>query len=183
MPILTLDELQASTIQADVAKEAYAQVEKRLSDLLETKKSFETRAASLLTGFTTLALALAGAGGTFFTSQPLVDHAPKGLPWAFFLAAIPLLLAAWSMLIALYPTLYGNLGTSPEVWLVRDVIDAPDNVVPPMQAYMVFHMNQRITDAEKANNKKAKHIIEGAFLATLSPLVLAGGILLAWAYA
>jgi len=179
MPILTLDELQAATIQPDVAKEAYAQVEKRLSDLLETKKSFESRAASMLTGFTTLALAVAGAGGSFFTSQPLIDHAPKLLPWVFFFVAALLLVAAWTMLGALIPARYGNLGTAPEVWLVRGVIDAEANVVPAMQAYMVHHMNERIALTETANNAKAKSIAEGAFLATMAPLALALGMLVA----
>src|SRR5690349_19806458 len=153
MTMLTLDELQAAVIQPDVAREAYAQVEKRLGDLLETKKSFETRAGSMLTVFTTLALALAGAGGSFFTSQPLIDHAPKSLPWIFFLATIPLLLAAWSMVAVLYPTRYGNLGSAPELWLVRGVIDAPANVAPAMQAYVVHYMHGRIALSESANDR------------------------------
>lgn len=179
MPVLTLRELQAATIQVEVAKEAYSQVEKRLTDLIETKKSFETRAASMLTGFTTLALALAGAGATFFTSQPLVDGAPKGLPWAFFVAALPLFLAAWSMVSVLFPTQYGNLGSSPDIWLERGVIDAPNNVVPDMQAYMVHYMIKRIATTERANNAKAKWITEGSWLASSAPLVLFAGIVVA----
>ena len=38
--MLTLSELQASTTDPDVAREAYIQAERHLSDLLDVKKSF-----------------------------------------------------------------------------------------------------------------------------------------------
>lgn len=179
MPMLTLDELYAANIQADVAKEAYSQVEKRLADLLETKKSFETRAATMLTAFITLALALAGVGASFFTSH-LIDSAPKLLPWAFFIAALPLMWAAWTMLEVLIPSHYGTLGSSAEIWLQRGVIDAADNVAPDLQAYMVHYMNERIAITEGANDTKAKDIRSGTRSATCAPMFLLAGILVAW---
>jgi hypothetical protein len=179
MPILTLDDLYATPINPDVAKEAYAQVEKRLTDLLETKKNFETRAASMLTAFVTLALALSGAGASLFTSH-LMDTAPTLLPWAFFVPALPLMYAAWTLLEVLIPSHYGNLGTSADIWLEQGVMDAADNVVPDMQAYMVHHMRQRIVITERANDAKAKDIRSATRWATAAPVLLGLGFLILW---
>jgi hypothetical protein len=126
--LMTPAQIQGCVVQPDVIKEAYGQVEKRLSDMLETKKSFEQRASTLLASFSALALALIGAGGAFFTSQPLVGHAPKGLPYAFFIASIPMILALWSMVRALQPVRAGNLGSTPDFWLRPGVIDAAERV-------------------------------------------------------
>jgi hypothetical protein len=171
MPVLTLAQLQAATIQADVAKEAYAQVEKRLSDLLEVKKSFETRAASMLSAFITLTLALTGAGASFYTSGPL-SSGPKDLAWAFFWSAFPLFGAAILMFAALYPTQAGTLGTAPEMWLEAGKIDGPAAVVPVMQAYMVYYMHERIEATVQSNTYKMYLIVGGAGLAGIAPVVL-----------
>jgi hypothetical protein len=179
MPILTLDDLYAANINEDVAKEAYAQVEKRLTDLLETKKSFETRAASMLTAFITLALALTGAGASMFTSH-LMDTAPKTLPWAFFVPALPLMWAAWTVLEVLIPSHYGNLGTHPDIWLEQGVIDANYNAAPNMQAYMVHHMRVRIAVTEAANDRKAEDIRSATRWATAAPVLLGVGFLVLW---
>lgn len=182
MPVLTLTQLETVAIQPDVGKEAYSQVEKRLIDLLETKKSLETRAASMLASFTTLALAVAGAGAAFFSSQPLVDHAHKGLPWIFFITGLLFMLGAWSMVVVLIPSENGNLGTSPEIWLESGVIDAPSNITPDIQAYMLVYMGERIDKTMAANEKKADYMIQGAFLASSAPLALSLGIFCLWLF-
>jgi hypothetical protein len=176
VPILTPAQLQAAIINPDVAKEAYAQVEKRLSDLLETKKSFETRAASMLSSFITLALALTGVGASIITTH-LIDTVPKVLPFLFFVPAIPLIYAAWRLLEVLLPTHYGNLGTSPDIWLEQGCIDAADNVVPDMQAYMLHHMANRINTTQRSNDVKAKDIVDAANWATSAPIILCLGFL------
>ena len=177
--IMSLAEIQQATIQAEVAKEAFTQVEKRLSDLIETKKSFETRAQALLTGYTTLALAVIGAGGSFFTSAPLVGHAPSLMPVAFFAAGIPLLIAVYCMVWALQPASYGNLGSSPHIWLKPGVINAPENVVPTVQAFLVYFMAERITATEAANTLRATLIAQGSRYALASPIMLFVGVFVA----
>jgi hypothetical protein len=172
---MTPAQIQSCTVQPDVAKEAYDQVEKRLTDLLETKKSFEQRSSTLLTGFSALALALIGAGGTFFTSQPLVGHAPKYLPYAFFAAGIPMVLAMWYMVRALQPVRAGALGSTPDLWLRPGTIDATGNVVPAMQAYVVYYMAERINASEEANSQREKMILDGCRFAVWAPVVLAIG--------
>lgn len=180
--LMTPEEIQACTVQPDVAKEAYAQVEKRLTDLLETKKSFEQRASTLLTGFSALALALVGAGGAFFTSQPLVGHAPKYLPFAFFAAAIPMIWAVWYMVRAQQPISAGLLGSTPDFWLRPGVIDAPGNVVPAVQAYVVYYMADRINTTERANSVREMLLLDGCMRALAAAAVLIVGNLLAIAF-
>lgn len=175
--MMTIDDLLRVVIQPKVAKEAYAHAEKRLTDLLETKKSFETRASTLLTVFTTLALALTGAGGAFFTATPLVGHAPKYLPVAFFVASAPLVLAAWTMVAALRPMAHGNLGSAPSMWLEPGVIDASTDVVPAMQAYVTHDMQARIAQSECSNNERARLMKLGLGFVPWSPFLLIIGSL------
>jgi hypothetical protein len=170
--LMTLAQIQACTVQPDVAKEALAQVEKRMTDLLEIKKSYEQRASTLLTGFSALALALLGAGGAFFTSQTLVVHGFKYLPFAFFVAAAPMILAVWQMVRAQQPIGAGTLGSTPDIWLRQGVIDATGNVVPVMQAYVVHYMADRINQTERANGIREVLIIRGCRLALAAPVVL-----------
>lgn len=180
---MTLAQLQASAVQTEVAKEALAHAEKRLADLLETKKSFELRASTLLTGFTTLALAVVGAGGGFLTSTVLAGSAPKALPYAFFVASLPLMVAAWCMVRVLRPAAYGNLGSAPGVWLQPGVINAGENVVPVMQAYVTHSMKERIDKTNQTNDARAQILSCGCNWALAAPGVLAIGILLSVAFA
>jgi hypothetical protein len=59
--MLTLAELQTSVINPDVAREAYVHADRHLSDLLDVKKSFEQKAATLLSAYMTIAVALCGS--------------------------------------------------------------------------------------------------------------------------
>jgi len=179
-PTLTLAELKKSTIEEDVAKEAYAQAEKLLTDMLETKKAFDQRAATLLTGFTTLALALTGAGGAFLAGQPLAAHAPTYLPYAFFAASVPLIIAAWTMVRVLQARPYGNLGSAPDVWLQAGVIDTP-KAVGPRLARVTFYMRERIRVSNESNNARGSLIRLGSWFALSSPVILIIGTCIALA--
>jgi hypothetical protein len=64
--MLTLEELQASTINVTVAREAYTQVDRHLIDILEVRKSFEQKAATLMGAYIIISVALFGIGGAMF---------------------------------------------------------------------------------------------------------------------
>ena len=64
--MLSLEQLKQSKINPLVAREAYLQAEKRLSDVLDTKKSVEQKASNLFSAYVTVALALFGIGGAIF---------------------------------------------------------------------------------------------------------------------
>ena len=165
-------ELMNRDVRPEAAKEILAQSEKRLADLLDAKKELETRAASLLTAFTTLALALIGAAGAFFTQTELVKMNYRYLPIALVLSALPMLFAVWSMIQALQPTRYGNRGTEPKIWLVDNSIDAKLDPVPWIQATIAWDTQERIDIAAAANHAKASHIAIGSSAVLASPVIL-----------
>lgn len=57
--MLTLQEIQSSTINLSVAREAYIQVDRHLLDILEVRKSFEQKAATLMGAYITISAMLA----------------------------------------------------------------------------------------------------------------------------
>ena len=61
--MLTLQELQSLTINPAVAREAYTQVDRHLIDILDVRKSFEQKAATLMGAYITISVALLGIGG------------------------------------------------------------------------------------------------------------------------
>lgn len=179
MALLSLDQLSKAAIDPEVAKEAYAQVEKRLADLLETKKSFETRAASMLASFVSIELALMATAIALLNSG-ILKGTMEGLPYVLFLTAVPLVYATFTLCEALLPTHYGNLGASPEIWLQQGIMDQPISVAH-MQSYAIFHMAKRIDMTEASNNAKAECLKTAAWISAATPIVFTVLFLLFWA--
>ena len=71
--MLTLQELQASTINATVAREAYTHVDRHLVDILEVRKAFEQKAATLMGAYITVSVALFGIGGAIFKEAGIAE--------------------------------------------------------------------------------------------------------------
>ena len=67
--MLSLEQLQASTINLSVAREAYIQVDRHLLDVLDVRKSFEQKAATLMGAYITMSVALFGIGGAIFNQH------------------------------------------------------------------------------------------------------------------
>ena len=53
---MTLEEIERSQVNLDIAREAFDQASKRLADMLDTKKAFEQKAFTLFNGYLTLSL-------------------------------------------------------------------------------------------------------------------------------
>jgi hypothetical protein len=64
--MMTLEEIERSNVNKEVAREAYEQATKRLVDTLETKKSYEQKAFTLFNAYLTITLALFGVGGALY---------------------------------------------------------------------------------------------------------------------
>jgi len=47
---MTLEEIERSQVNLDIAREAFDQASKRLADMLDTKKAFEQKAFTLFSG-------------------------------------------------------------------------------------------------------------------------------------
>ena len=163
--MLTLSELQASRINSAVAREAYTQVDRHLADVLDVRKSFEQKAATLMGAYITLSVALFGIGGALFKDA---GTWVKVLP--FFAAGLIFVAGAWSFIVALKSGEYAALGSTPEMWLNRGTIDGDDNALPAMLAYLTFHHSERITLCIRGNRRKARWIDAGIVLGPLAPI-------------
>lgn len=164
--MLTLQELQTSTINPDVAREAFIQVDRHLSDLLDVKKSFEQKATTLLGAYITLSVALFGIGGAIFKDTGLGQKA-----WPFFGVGLIFVAGAWCFIIALKSGKYAAVGSTPEVWLNRGIIDGGESALPAMLAYIAFHHRERIEISVRGNEKKARWITAGIVLGPAAPFV------------
>jgi hypothetical protein len=170
--MLTLAELQASTINPEVAREAYIQADRHLSDLLDVKKSFEQKAATLLGAYITIAVALFGIGGAIFKDAGI---GPKD--WPFFGAGAAFVIGAWFFVAALKTGRYAAVGSTSEMWLNRGTIDGGESALPAMLAYITFHHSERIRLCEASNEKKAHFISAGIIAGPIAALVFLGLLL------
>jgi hypothetical protein len=165
--MLTLEELQASTINPAVAREAYTQVDRHLLDILEVRKTFEQTAATLMGAYITISVALFGIGGAIFK-----ESGAAAKMWPFFGAGLVLIIGAWCFIAALKSGRYvAVVGSTPEMWLNRGTIDGGDNAVAAMLAYITFHHRDRIAISVEGNREKARWIDVGIFLGPVAPIV------------
>ena len=164
--MLTLEELQSSTINLAVAREAYTQVDRHLIDVLDVRKTFEQKAATLMGAYITISVALFGIGGAMFKDGSSFDRI-----WPFFGAGLIFILGAWCFIAALKSGTYAALGSTPEMWLNRGTIDGGDNAVAAMLAYITYHHRERIAISVRGNKIKSRWIDAGIFLGPVAPIV------------
>lgn len=163
--MLTLAELQALEINSEVAREAYTQVDRHLVDILDVRKSFEQKAATLMGGYITISVALFGIGGAIFKDEGALT---KVLP--FFGAGLVFIMGAWCFIAALKSGKYAAVGSTPEMWLNRGTIDGADSAVAAMLAYITFHHSERIETCVEGNKRKARWIDAGIYLGPVAPV-------------
>jgi hypothetical protein len=164
--MLTLEELEGLQINASVAREAYTQVDRHLIDILEVKKSFEQKAATLLGAYITVSVALFGIGGAIFK-----DSGAGTKAWPFFASGLVFIIGAWCFIAALKAGKYAALGSTPEMWLNRATIDGGDNALSAMLAYITFHHRDRIAISQSGNELKARWISAGIMLGPIASVV------------
>jgi len=169
--MMTLEQIQASNINLDMAREALTQADKRLADTLANKDALERKAAALFGGYVTGALALTGVGATMFKEDGLDN--PMSL---VFLMAGGFLLAGLIVLaFVFYDRQYGALGSDPEIWLQPGTMDVQNSAtaLPHMLAYQTYHHLARIAAGQKANSKKVDLLQWAIFFGIAAPLSLA----------
>jgi hypothetical protein len=165
--MLSLKELQSSTINAVVAREAYTQVDRHLLDILDVRKSIEQKAATLMSAYITISLALFGLGATVFK-----DAGTATKVWPFFGAGLVFIVGAWCFITALKSGQYAAVGSTPEMWLNRGTIDGSDSAAAAMLAYITFHHSERIAICIEGNKQKIKWFDFGIYLGPIAPVVL-----------
>src|SRR6266436_284373 len=165
--MMTLQEIRESTINPEVAKEAYDQAQKRLGDTLDTKKTYEQKAFTLFNGYMTASLALLGVGGAIFKEQGF-NH----LVLPFWVAGMMFVSGAIFFVLSLIDKNYGAIASEPSMWLNKGTIDGDQNVLPLMLAYITYHHQERINISAANNLKKALLIRVGIILGIIAPIVL-----------
>jgi hypothetical protein len=128
---MSLEEIQAANVNPLVAREAHDQSAKRLADALDTKRNYEQKAFTLFSGYLTASLAVCGILAAIYK-----DHGMTTLATAFAIAAILLIGGVTCFVLALKEQKYGTLGSSPDMWLRRGVIDGQDLALSQMLAYV-----------------------------------------------
>lgn len=173
LSMMTLEEIQKAKINPSVAREAYEQVSARLNDLLDTKKTFEQKAFTLLSGYLTVSLALFGVAGALYRDEELA-----ALMCPFAVAGGLLVLGAICFVVALKETQYGALASAPDMWLNSGTIDGDDSTVPLMLAYITYFHDNRISVSTRSNARKANWISCGIYIGIAAPFVLIALLLL-----
>lgn len=165
--MMTLEEIERSNVNKDVAREAYEQATKRLMDALETKKSYEQKAFTLFNAYLTISLALFGVGGALYKDDGLAFPVI-----AFWICGGIFVAGAVFFVLALMDDRYGAIASNPDMWLNRGTIDGDETVLPRMLAYVTYYHQERIDQSTGANNKKAVHIRHGIMFGLAAPIVL-----------
>lgn len=165
--MLTLEEIRYSKINPTVAREAYVQADRRLADVLDTKKAFEQKAFTLFNAYIAISLALLGVAGTIYKSG-----AVPGQAWPLVVVGLIFVVGASLFVVALLDQGYGALASDPDMWLNKGTIDGEDSVLPLMLAYITFYHKDRISKSVEANNAKARLIRCGIFVGAIAPVIL-----------
>jgi hypothetical protein len=164
--MLTLEELQSLTINADVAREAFVQSDRYLAHTLAVQSSYEQKAATLMSAYITISVALFGIGGAIFK-----DSGVPAKIWPFFATGLVFILGASCFIVAIKVSKYAAaVGSTPEMWLRSGVIDGGENAVPAMLAYLTYYHSERIEISGRTNIQKARWIDAGIILGALAPL-------------
>ena len=166
--MLSLEDLKQSKINPLVARESYLQAEKRLSDVLDTKKSVEQKASNLFGAYVTVALTLFGIGGTIFKNQELNQKT-----WPFFIAGGLFVLGAIIFMAAIKDEEYGFLGSPPDMWLNKGTIDGGNNALDAMFVYLAFHHARRIEISAKSNDRKICAVRAGMAIGVAATIIFA----------
>ena len=164
--MLSLEKLKAAKVNEAVAREAYNQVDRYLTDILATRNLYDQKATALMSAFITISLALFGIGGAIFQK-----NASDATDIPFFAAGFIFLMGAGCFIAALKSGTYAAVGSTPEMWLNSGVIDGPKNAVAQMLAYLTYYHAERIEMSVSGNKLKSRLIGAGIVVGAVGPLV------------
>ena len=177
--MLTLNQIRGlKTINAEVAREAYVQVEKRLADVLDARKTVEQKATSLFSAYLTIALALFGVGGALLKG-PVSDV----LPFPFFVAGAIVVVGALMFIWAIWPMRYGYVGTAASFWLEEEKIDSGPDGLPVMLLYLAQYQDERINVSLTSNRWKFLALRLGMGCGVLAAFALVAAFIVPWVWA
>jgi len=171
--MLDLDAISKKNIALATAREALTQCEKRLGDLLEEKKSLETKATTVFSAFVGIATTVFGVGTALVKSQ-----IAGIIPAPFFMSGVCFVVAAMMLIMVIAPRPGGYLGSTPDWWLKDGYIDTDEaSGLPRALAYMVFHYKNRIDEANASNQGKRYWFVISLFVGLFGALAIAAGLI------
>jgi hypothetical protein len=166
--IMSLEEIQNCEIHSDTIKETIKQSEKRLLDVLDTRKTHDQKAFILFNGYITISIALFSIGAAFYKHHYMFKP--------FFSTCFIFVLGALCFMISLIDSKYGALGSNPKMWLRKGVLDGDDDSYKISLAYLAYYYQNRIKQSISSNNKKANWVRGGIIIGFIATVIL--GLLL-----
>jgi hypothetical protein len=163
--MININELQNFNINIDIAKEAFSQSEKRLNDILETKKQYEQKAFILLNSYFLTSTALFTIAFSIFKSKESLIF------YGFIIYGIILFIATFCFILSLLKDDYGYLGSTPDMWLKKDILEGDNSSLAIMLSYITYYHQERINYSLISNQKKEKWIDRGIYLTLCSPII------------
>jgi uncharacterized membrane protein YgdD (TMEM256/DUF423 family) len=145
--------LKTLEINETVAREALAQSERRLADLIEEKKSGEAKATTFFATYVTISIAVFGIGATLAR-----DHSFSTVAWPFFVAGAVFMSGAILAGFVVVPGDFGFAGSTPKMWLINGTINAKDEDIGLILAYIVHAYQERIDRSWTANKAKGARL-------------------------
>lgn len=171
--MLTKEEIGSLAVNLEVAREAHKDVEKRLIDVLDVRKTVEQKATTLFGFYITIALALFGVGGALLRETSLNLSA-----WPFMAAGGVFVAGAVCFIWANWPMTYGFLGSNPSMWLVRGRVDGGPEALADMLAFLVHDQEIKIKVSWASNAQKVLALRCGMAAAPVGAAVLMIGLLI-----
>ncbi|QCI93360.1 hypothetical protein [Novosphingobium sp. EMRT-2] len=155
--MINRDEIGLKEINQDVAREAFAQAERYLTDVIENKDRIDQRCFILLAGYLPVTLAVA-----------------SGKPdlWGA-LAALLLTAGSVSLLLALRALPYPAVAVSPAAYMMEGIIDGDERALPIAQAALAHDAIEKIAIAVKSNRMKLRMLGFAIWCGALSIAALA----------
>lgn len=167
--MLTREDLPALSLNTEVVKAVLAQAEKMHSDLIDDKKSLESKASTFFNSYITIATALLGIGGTLAKTDFL------GLnPVPFFVSGFSFVAGCCFFVSVQQSDVYGISGSDPRNWLEPGWFGAKNDETPLFNAYLVMQYVSKIDASIKANKRKRLRLAMGMYFGIGSILLGAG---------
>ncbi len=134
-------------INMSIVREALNQAEKKLTDVIETKKQIEQKAFILFNGYLTLLIGEISASFVVKTTHPNLFY--------FLVSLIPFfVLSLILIVVSLHSYKYGSLGSNPSMWLEKTTLEGNENSLKVMLGYITFYHQDRIKQSIQSNDAK-----------------------------
>ena len=160
--MLTLEEIKNCKINYEIIREALEQSEKRLKDYLQTMKDINQKTFIYFNAYLTIIIGLISAG--YIIKDKNIY--PQLLDFIFIFS--PFILCSLILFIlALHSFNYGSVGSDPEMWLEKDIIEGDKDRLSKMLGEITFYHENRIAESLKSNGKKLKFQEAGIYLSIL----------------